>query len=364
MVAQRTSFRWLLISCLLGVLVHSGASGADSPSFGLFGGNDAVRVFEDGYGLSDKRPEEVRLFGIRNEVVSAQCVVKANGDLENLTVSVGQLKSTTGSAAIPAGDVEWNFVESIFIEQNTPKMRKSDLIRPAPAQFPDYLGESRQCSLPQGTCKAVYLTIRIPADADPGEYRARVTATCGDANLSLPLLLTVYPNKDGLLNSLRWEQMRGGLQDYECLWLLENKISEIRSTLSPRIAELIQPSRRPMEIATRVVKSYEDFTRDPAVLYAAKRQAIEETLNLDKSPRVILQTTPCEHSPLAADCAVDVHGWAEPGTEIRINGQDVPVASDGLFIDHIRPSSEGRIGLDAEKEDGKMTIVREFELLQ
>jgi len=174
----------------------------------------------------------------------------------------------------------------------------------------------------------------------------------------------VYPKKDGLLNSLRWEQMRNGLQDYECLWLLENKISQIRSTLSPRIADLIQPSRRPLEIATRVVKSYDDFTRDPSVLYAAKRQAIRETLDLDRSPRVILQTNPCEHSPLAADCAVDVHGWAEPGTKIRINSRDVPVASDGLFIERIRPSSEGTIELEAEKEDGRIVVVREFALLQ
>jgi hypothetical protein len=173
----------------------------------------------------------------------------------------------------------------------------------------------------------------------------------------------VYPKKDGLLNSLRWEQMRNGLQDYECLWLLENTLAEIRSTLSPRIAGLIQPSRRPVEIATRVVKSYEDFTRDPSVLYAAKRQAIEETLNLDRSPRFILQTNPRENSTLAADCAIDVHGWAEPGTKIRINGRDVPVASDGLFIEQIRPTSQGTIELEAEKDGSKATAVREFVVL-
>jgi len=659
MVAQRTCFQWSVVVCVLGSFVDNGASGAESPSFELFGASDAVRVFEDGYGLSDKRPDEIRVFGIRNEVVSAQCVIKARGDLENLTVAISPLKNTTNSAAIPAEDIDWSFVESIFVEQNTPKLIKGDLIRSAPARFPDYLGEARQCSLPQGACKAVYLTIRVPSTAEPGEYRARVTATCSDVSLSLPLLLTVYPltlpdqrhlmvtewfstsrfkqhhavdspdserffeilevyannmadhrqnvfrvsldlvdrvrtadgklqfdfsrfdrwaevfwntgrmdlletgfvarfgeggwssdeivlrdfgvndestgetktlpgrdflprflpalvehlrekqwlektvlhicdepsnhnimawreasdfvhrcapelrrldaietphcldrleiwvpkldhlatwqsayedaqrqgnelwfytvgifqkgslpnktvdvplldarvmhwvnyryglkgylhwgfnawtddpftapgkhrgdgwhvypKKDGLLNSLRWEQMRGGLQDYECLWLLENKISQIRSTLSPRIADLIQPSRRPLEIATRVVKSYGDFTRDPSLLYAAKRQAIQETLDLDGSPRVLLQTNPLEHSTLAADCAVDVHGWAEPGTKIRINGRDVPVASDGLFIKQIRPSSEGTIELEAEKEDGQRVVVREFALLQ
>lgn len=658
MVPERTSFRWAVVICVLGFF-GGGARGAESPPFELFAVSDAVRVFEDGYGLSDQRPDEIRVFGIRNEIVSAQCVIKAPGDLENLTVAVTQLKDAAGSAAIPAENVEWSFVESILVEENTPELLKSDLIRPAPARFPDYLGEARQCSLSPGACKAVYLTIKIPSDAEPGEYRTRVTATCSDASLSVPLFLTVYPltlpderhlmvtewfstsrfkqhhavdssdsqrffdilrvyadnmadhrqnvfrvsldlvdrmrtadgklqfdfsrfdrwaevfwstgrmdlletgsvarfgeggwsssevllrdfsvrdestgetkmlpgkdflpqflpalvqhlrekewlkktvfhicdepsnhnimawreasdfvhrcapelrrldaietphcldrleiwvpkldhlatwqsaykdaqrqgnelwfytvgifqkgslpnktvdvplldarvmhwvnyryglkgylhwgfnawtddpftapgkhrgdgwhvypKKDGLLNSLRWEQMRAGLQDYECLWLLENKISQIRSTLSPRIADLIQPSRRPLEIASRVVRTYHDFTRDPSVLYAAKRQAIQETLDLDRSPRVLFQTNPPEHSTLAADCAVDVHGWAEPGTKIRINGQDVPVASDGLFIEQIRPSSEGQIELEAEKEDGRIVVVREFALLQ
>jgi len=36
---------------------------------------------------------------------------------------------------------------------------------------------------------------------------------------------------------------------------------------------------------------------------------------------------------------------------------------NGCFIDQIRPSSEGTIVLDAEKEDGKKTVIREFGLL-
>ena len=45
-----------------------------------------------------------------------------------------------------------------------------------------------------------------------------------------------------MLNSLRWEQMRNGIQDYECLWLLENKIASMKASgFSPRVAELIEP---------------------------------------------------------------------------------------------------------------------------
>jgi hypothetical protein len=173
----------------------------------------------------------------------------------------------------------------------------------------------------------------------------------------------VYPKASGLLNSLRWEQMRNGLQDYECLWLLQDKISRIRATLSDRVAELIEPSRRGVEIATQVINTYTEYSRDPDILYAAKRQAIEETLGLDKSPRVILQTNPLEHSAVANNCAIDVHGWVEPGAKVKVNGRELPVAADGLFIEQMTPTPEGSIVLEAENSDARKTIVRKFKLL-
>lgn len=80
------------------------------------------------------------MFGLRNEVISAQCVAEVREDLKDLTVSVSPLKRTGGSAEIPADHIEWNFVKSIFVTANTRKLHKSDLLRPAPAWFPDCLG--------------------------------------------------------------------------------------------------------------------------------------------------------------------------------------------------------------------------------
>ena len=73
---------------------------------------DAVRVFGDGYGLSHKRPDAVRVFGIRGEVISAQCVIKAGSTLKDLTVSVSPLQHSAGSTTIskeqpsPEGTIE------------------------------------------------------------------------------------------------------------------------------------------------------------------------------------------------------------------------------------------------------------------
>jgi hypothetical protein len=183
---------------VISILAFGRAASSDdfennSSSFECFATTDLVRVFEDGYGNKGNRQNTMDVFGIRNEIVSAQCFVQAYEDLEQLSVSVGALKQSEGTAVIPAENVERNFVKSIFIQENTPKIQKSDLTRSAPAWFPDYLSDERECSLKKGALKAIYLTIKIPQDAKPGQYQTEVIIKAGDASVSLPLTLTVYP---------------------------------------------------------------------------------------------------------------------------------------------------------------------------
>jgi hypothetical protein len=656
MSARLAILRRFTVLIFAALALPGGSEGA-APRLDLFATSDTVRVFEDGYGLPERRAGEIHVFGLRGETISAQCAVRAEQELTKLTASVGPLRREGSSVQIPAERVQWNFVTSIFIAKNTRKVHKADLTRPAPARFPDCLSEDRQCTLPNGQWKAIYVTVRIPATAEPGEYRGAVTVSAGAAQASLPVVLTVYPltlpearhvmvtewfsthhfkrfhgvesvkddrywqilrayaqnmadhrqnmfrvgmnlvdcilgadgklsldfsafdrfaqlfwdtgrmdgmetgfvahfgeggwsshdvrlasftvkdatsgrskrlsgeeflpkflpafvahlrqkqwlaktvfhiadepsnhnvmawreaadfihrcapelrridaietphcldrlevwvpkldhlatwqeayeaaqrrgnelwfytvgifqagslmnktvdvplietrlmhwlnyryalkgylhwgwnawtedpwnapgehrgdgwhvypKRDGVLDSLRWEQMRNGLQDYECLWLLEDKIRRQRATFSPRVAALIEPSRRSTEIAAQVVRTYTDYSRDPEVLYAARRQAIEETLALDASPRAILQTNPREHSVVANDSAIDVHGWTEPGTQVKVNRQKVPVAADGLFLAHMAPSRDGKIVVELENARGRKTLERKFQL--
>ncbi len=643
-----------LLFPLLPAICLAAEEPAASTKLECLAASDLERVFEDGYGKPGPRQGALNLFGLRNETLSAQCVLLAHEDLEGLTLSVGPLQQAQGPGVIPEQNVHWNFVGGIFIEKNSPNRQREDLLRPAPAWFPDCLGEERKCSMRKGTRKGVYLTIEVPREAPPGEYRTTITARAGSASASLPLVLEVYPltlpeerhlwvtewfstsafrrhhrldpsdedgfyrllrvyaanmaehrqnvfrmgqeliecrraaegklefdfsrfdkiaqvfwdsgrmdlletgfiaqfgkggwsgseivlgnfpvreadgrrasvsgeeflpqflpalvghlrakgwlaktvfhisdepsdhnimawrkasdfvhrfapevrridaietphclgaleiwvpkldhlatwheayeeaqrqgnelwfytvgifqggsvlnktvdvplietrlmhwlnyrynlrgylhwgfnawtgdpinapgehrgdgwhvypKKDGLLNSVRWEQMRNGLQDYECLWLLENKVSQIRATLAARVAALIDPRRRGVEIASQVVADYYEHTRNPEVLYRARRQAIEEALDLEAPPRVLLQTSPPEHSPVGRGCAIDLHGWAEPGTVLTANGQSVPVAANGLFLEQLTPSAEGKIVLEAQGRGGKKSLVRHF----
>ncbi len=621
-----------------------------------FAVSDLVRVFEDGYGLPEIG-KVIEIFGIGNDCISAQFAVKAIQDIEHVTVSLSPLVHVNGRASLPAHTVTWNFVGSIRIDENTPKHRETDLTRRAPARFPDYLAEDREISLQKGQYGAVYLTVRIPRDADEGGYKGTVTIKTerGDESLALQLtvypfalpderhvmvtewystskfkkfhdidtsdseklyemlslyaqnmadhrqnvfrvsldLITgalddkgklkfdfsrfdkwadifwktgrmdlletgfvarfreggwssreivlrdfrvqelssgrsvtmpgkeylarflpafeahlrekgwlektvfhiadepsnhnimswreaseyvhryapalrridaietthcfdrleiwvpkldhlatwydayqearsqgcelwfytvgifqggsypnktvdvpliesrllhwlnyryglqgylhwgfnqwtddpfeapgqhrgdgwhVYPKKDGLLNSLRWEQMRNGLQDYEYFWLLEDRISKIKAGLSERLS-MIEPSRRGVEIASRVVKTMSDHSNDPHALYAAKRLILEELLDLDRAPRVLVQTHPPENTAVGSGCSIDLYGWAEPGTEITVQGAELPVAEDGLFMENVRLSRDNAIIVRAEHEKGKKTIIRSFEPL-
>ena len=113
----------------------------------------------------------------------------------------------------------------------------------------------------------------------------------------------VYPTKGGLLDSLRWEQMRNGIQDYEYFRLLEEKMGQMKKGMSQRVAALLDPRQRGVEIAARVVGTADDYSNDPNALYAAKRQIIDELLGLEQSPRLIVQTHPIEHSRVAAGAA-------------------------------------------------------------
>jgi len=61
---------------------------------------------------------------------------------------------------------------------------------------------------------------------------------------------------------------------------------------------------------------------------------------------------------VANDSAIDVHGWAEPGTILKVNGQAIPVDPDGLFLEQLPPSKEGTIVLEAENTKARKTIIR------
>jgi len=83
----------------------------------------------------------------------------------------------------------------------------------------------------------------------------------------------VYPGRADFCNSLRWEMVRRGVEDYEYLWMLEQRAAGLpsRSIRRRRINAFLAGLRR------GPLKSHSEYTRDPADLETA-RHAIARLL--------------------------------------------------------------------------------------
>ncbi len=172
----------------------------------------------------------------------------------------------------------------------------------------------------------------------------------------------VYPTKNGVLNSLRWEEMRNGFQDYECFRMLEDKIKTLKDSLGSRFS-WISPKQRSQEIASMVVTTMTEHVNNTRTFYDAKRKIIRELLDFDTSPRIYVQTNPPEYSTLTDHSSVEVFGWAEPGAKIIINNEEIPVSKEGLFLEQFSMSpGKNKITVLAADQYGTKRIIRSFNI--
>jgi len=160
--------------------------------FKLFAVYDLDRVFEDGYNLPALH-DTLSTFGIRGEVISGQCALQTKKGLTNVTVMVSGLSNKKSGKALPASAVEWNFVGSIPLSKNTPNQPVRELVRQAPARFPDYLMSERQINIAPKAYQSIYLTINIPENAEAGTYTGSITVKCLQGDQTLPVCIEVYP---------------------------------------------------------------------------------------------------------------------------------------------------------------------------
>ena len=66
----------------------------------------------------------------------------------------------------------------------------------------------------------------------------------------------------GPVNSIRWEILREGIEDYEYLWLLQNAIKNAGSDQE----ELVERGKELLELPETLFKNGKEYTKDPLVL--------------------------------------------------------------------------------------------------
>ena len=153
--------------------------------------------------------------------------------------------------------------------------------------------------------------------------------------------------------------MRNGIQDYEYFWMIEQKVKALKDSLGSRFS-WIDPTQRGKEIAGQVAMSMVRHSDDPQVLYKAKKDAVNELLDFNVSPCIYVQTNPIEHGTIINRSVVELLGWTEPGTTITVNGIQVPVAKDGLFMERYLIYVGGKLEIKAKNKNNEKVIIRVF----
>lgn len=128
----------------------------------------------------------------RGQMVGAQVVVRAEGgSVRLLGATCSSLQGPHG-ASISKLDFRWAYVDFCHVEKNSTATPPEELLRKAPADFPDALSEETERPVDAGQTQPVWVAVRVPERAAPGEYRGTVTLRTDHGDRRAPIRLTVY----------------------------------------------------------------------------------------------------------------------------------------------------------------------------
>ena len=173
-----------------------------------------------------------------------------------------------------------------------------------------------------------------------------------------------YPGREGLLGSLRFSALRDGLQDFEYLWVLEDRLEQLKRRVG-KDAFWLDPRQRPLELCRRVVWSFHDYTRDPRVMLETRRAIAEEIEALHAEPVLYVQTSSLEGAVIPAGPRhLSIRGLATPGAEVTVNGKPVKnVRPSGYFSQvHFMPDDKPTVTIVAKQNGKEQTGTRTFKL--
>jgi hypothetical protein len=174
----------------------------------------------------------------------------------------------------------------------------------------------------------------------------------------------VYPGENRMIGSLRLSAQRDGLQDYEYLRLLEDRLHAVKDQVGAD-AFWLDPRQRSLELCRRVIWSFHDYTRDPNLLWQTRQAVAEEIESLATEPLLVVQTSPPEGTPVpAGPRMVNVRGLVPPGATVTLNGEPVPnVRPSGYFAHYWFPSDDPELTITVEHHGRQRSVCRTFPLV-
>jgi hypothetical protein len=157
-----------------------------APRYGIWPESSLVKVFRDSPAPPVPR-RSLDLDAVRNEVVAGQVVVTAvSGELAAVRVSVGDLAGERATIAHECVSV----LLPHYVRVDRPSGNRIN----RPLDWPDPLPPAEPFPVAEGQNQPVWISVRVPAAAPPGDYAGEVVVTPENApSASLPLRLRVHP---------------------------------------------------------------------------------------------------------------------------------------------------------------------------
>ncbi len=110
---------------------------------------------------------------------------------------------------------------------------------------------------------------------DPADPKIRTTWNPAlDGGYENSTALYVYPGRDGPISSLRLENLRDGIEDYELLMMARDRLAGL-PTGRPVSASQRDALRRAVTLEDTLVKDHAEYTKDPESLAHHRRMLIE-----------------------------------------------------------------------------------------
>jgi len=91
----------------------------------------------------------------------------------------------------------------------------------------------------------------------------------------------VYPGPDGPVDSIRWEIIRDGIEDYDYLRILTDRINKVQAAGVNQA--LLEKARQSLNFKA-LVPDLVAFSRDPKVLYDKRDEIARMIVELGKAP--------------------------------------------------------------------------------
>jgi hypothetical protein len=135
--------------------------------------------------VPDGKPVPIQIAAAANEFESVQVVVLPYNAMRGFTIKTADLRSVSG-AVIPREYFTVRKVEYIEVVRPTDNYGK-------PGWYPDPLPLFNEpINLQTGKNHPFFITIKIPADASPGEYTGSVQMVAGDWTRDIPISVKVW----------------------------------------------------------------------------------------------------------------------------------------------------------------------------